>query len=296
MHLAQSAPLGASTVLATLLMACGGTFSPQLGDADTADQCVPACTGGLVCDDGHCVADDPCQSVSCDPGTVCRGGVCVTSDPDVDLDGDGFLASDDCDDADRFVFPGATEECNDRDDDCDDAVDEGDACHAASCEISFDREVACDGAAVTVTWESSAEDCTLACSGQEPSAVECNSSQVLTGAGALGCVLTVGIGSATTSCEASIDAGLTPSCTLAFTPSTIAVDQDATATWTIENGEQCQVSCTPPVALIPTARLACNTLPSFPIPLSGVDVTTTCTINVYGICGEGSCTQTLTVR
>ena len=46
-------------------------------------------------------------------------------DPDIDADGDGVPASVDCDDADAEVFPGAPEVCNNIDDDCDDAVDEG---------------------------------------------------------------------------------------------------------------------------------------------------------------------------
>ncbi len=41
-----------------------------------------------------------------------------------DLDGDGHYAADDCDDGDPTVFPGATELCNDSDDDCDGDIDE----------------------------------------------------------------------------------------------------------------------------------------------------------------------------
>ncbi len=41
-----------------------------------------------------------------------------------DADGDGYASADDCDDADASVHPDATESCNDRDDDCDDAIDE----------------------------------------------------------------------------------------------------------------------------------------------------------------------------
>ncbi|NBT37798.1 MAG: hypothetical protein EBT21_06770 [Actinobacteria bacterium] len=43
----------------------------------------------------------------------------------VDDDGDGFLASQDCDDADPATFPGAAEVCNGVDDDCDGSVDDG---------------------------------------------------------------------------------------------------------------------------------------------------------------------------
>ena len=42
----------------------------------------------------------------------------------VDADGDGFLASDDCDDGEATVFPGATEQCDELDNDCSGVVDD----------------------------------------------------------------------------------------------------------------------------------------------------------------------------
>jgi hypothetical protein len=50
---------------------------------------------------------------------------CAPEDPDDD--GDGFAASVDCNDADAGVYPGASEFCNEIDDDCDGSVDEDDA-------------------------------------------------------------------------------------------------------------------------------------------------------------------------
>jgi hypothetical protein len=49
-----------------------------------------------------------------------------------DADGDGFELSDDCDDADASVFPGAAEVCNGVDDDCNGQVDEGSATDAST--------------------------------------------------------------------------------------------------------------------------------------------------------------------
>ncbi len=40
-----------------------------------------------------------------------------------DLDGDGYAGAEDCDDGDASINPGATETCNDLDDNCDDLVD-----------------------------------------------------------------------------------------------------------------------------------------------------------------------------
>ena len=44
---------------------------------------------------------------------------------EVDADGDGWLASEDCNDLNPMVFPGAAEFCNLMDDDCDGAIDDG---------------------------------------------------------------------------------------------------------------------------------------------------------------------------
>jgi len=49
---------------------------------------------------------------------------CDPTTPDDDLDGDGFLLEDDCDDTDPDIHPGATEICDDIDNDCNLLIDD----------------------------------------------------------------------------------------------------------------------------------------------------------------------------
>jgi hypothetical protein len=67
-----------------------------------------------------------------------------------DADGDGFLAPDDCDDADPRVFPGAVELCNGLDDDCDGLIDNG-AQGSATWYLDADQDGFGDGAAQAVS-------------------------------------------------------------------------------------------------------------------------------------------------
>ncbi|HEX6273468.1 MAG TPA: putative metal-binding motif-containing protein, partial [Polyangiaceae bacterium] len=86
-------------------------------------RCVPE---PVICDDL-----DECTLDRCEPAT----GLCRHERP-ADADGDGYLALPppeiparcgvwDCDDADASVRPGAGEVCDGRDNDCNDAIDEG---------------------------------------------------------------------------------------------------------------------------------------------------------------------------
>jgi hypothetical protein len=79
------------------------------------------CVGGQVClggtcgacrSDADCTAPQKCGAVS--------AGVCACPD----LDGDGS-SCDDCDDHDATVFPGASEVCDGKDNNCDGKVDDG---------------------------------------------------------------------------------------------------------------------------------------------------------------------------
>ena len=59
----------------------------------------------------------------CGDGTKCSAGACVSVDTDADRD--GFPLSNDCDDHDPAVHPGAAEICNGADDNCNGKIDEG---------------------------------------------------------------------------------------------------------------------------------------------------------------------------
>jgi hypothetical protein len=93
---------------------------------------VAGCAGQVSPSDQPIAAGDVCmEGDRCFPGTICVAGRCVAN-PCTDEDGDGAgigpgCAVLDCDDTDPTV-PDSTEACNDRDDDCDRAIDEGCPC------------------------------------------------------------------------------------------------------------------------------------------------------------------------
>jgi len=122
------------------LIACGGgssgTVDGGLVDAGAQDAEVLADAGPSCatlrcpnlfehCVDGACVEYEPCIADSCaTAGEVCVADVCVPGT--ADLDGDGSLAADDCDDTNNMIFPGAPELCNGVDDNCDEQLEQGD--------------------------------------------------------------------------------------------------------------------------------------------------------------------------
>ena len=128
-------------MLLTVLLSLPGCRQKTLDTADTA-----------LCRDAG-AAEEPYDGLDndCDPRT-----------PDDDLDGDGFPAEEDCDDANASVNPDATEVCNGVDDDCsgqaDDAV--GWAFHADEDGDGYGdpatEELSCEG---NPGWVSDDSDC-----------------------------------------------------------------------------------------------------------------------------------------
>jgi len=117
----------------------GEMMSPDAGEDCGGMVCMPFqyCDSGMCRDYPACRGDGTCDL----PGDVCHNRRCVPGDRDID--GDGAVAADDCDETDPERFPGNTEECNVIDDDCDDNVDEGDP--ATLCESYPGGGICIDG-------------------------------------------------------------------------------------------------------------------------------------------------------
>ncbi len=90
---------------------------PQLTPSAACEAPVPAIPGPTI-NTGDPAILDPDGS---------RSDLGATGGPDAhrDQDGDEVLDGEDCDDLDPQRAPGRAEECNERDDDCDDQIDEG---------------------------------------------------------------------------------------------------------------------------------------------------------------------------
>lgn len=97
------------------------------GAPDTGPNCgTMVCTGFTHCVSGTCAAYPMCRGDgTCPtPGDVCIASRCVPGT--VDIDGDGSPAAMDCDETDPTRSPLQPEICNNRDDNCNTTIDDGD--------------------------------------------------------------------------------------------------------------------------------------------------------------------------
>jgi Putative metal-binding motif len=102
---------GSTPVLTTRAEATPGSHQLVVVICDAGDHALDS--GAFLTGFNGCVGDDCTGTVPCE---------------EIDDDADGFDSCIDCDDTNADIYPGATEVCNDLDDDCDNEIDEGDVC------------------------------------------------------------------------------------------------------------------------------------------------------------------------
>ena len=130
-----------------------GRRDTGVADGDPPDTAVPDAGPGCAtvtcedpfeyCDDGVCREYPACRGDgTCDrPLDVCHARRCVPGD--VDIDGDGSPAVEDCDETNPEIYPGREEICNMIDDNCNMMIDEGDS--AEICEFYPGGGICIDG-------------------------------------------------------------------------------------------------------------------------------------------------------
>jgi hypothetical protein len=134
-------------------------------ECDDADPCngIETCdTNAGICKAGEnpCANPDPAH---CDTTCAFSGGLnCSLVARDGDGDGHGDAScqqapGQDCDDADKTIFPGANELCDGVDSDCDGKVDVDDGLPLSGAEITIVEQASTDVQAPSITWASASK-------------------------------------------------------------------------------------------------------------------------------------------
>jgi len=96
--------------------------------------------------------------LACEPGSALVVGTDIEEDTAMinDQDGDGYEASEDCDDTNAAINPGAEEVCDALDNDCDEEIDEEDICPCEYASFEGKGYFFCEEA---IIWGEAREEC-----------------------------------------------------------------------------------------------------------------------------------------
>ncbi len=154
-------------ILGVLVLHCG---EDKAGPGDFCEK-DSDCNSGLICRDNIC--QEPKQgdcNPPCQEGQTCFEGTCVTIVNPDDKDGDGSPDTEDCDDLNPGIYPGAYEYCDGADNDCDGLIDED----CTPCPDGAVQDCGTDLGECTIGTQTCSNGAWETCSGVGPSPEACD--------------------------------------------------------------------------------------------------------------------------